>query len=187
MEQRLVRDELAKCYKSEGVNHYVNCRHLAERMTVHINLTDDRLSLYVEGAQTRHWICVWWIQSNANDKIPGENDSRSIDTDTAQSPENSGWIYKPFLTRRLSVSLLLDHLCQLCPSVYRALNSCYHYIHIKTYASISISACCGSCTWSYLLRVADIKSQSPRHKLAHHSSSWPQQDLLLSYKRLTSS
>lgn len=31
MEQRLVRDELAKCYKSEGVNHYVNCKHLSER------------------------------------------------------------------------------------------------------------------------------------------------------------
>ena len=31
MEQRLVRDELAKCYKAEGVNHYVACKDLAER------------------------------------------------------------------------------------------------------------------------------------------------------------
>ncbi|ORY77798.1 hypothetical protein BCR37DRAFT_122653 [Protomyces lactucae-debilis] len=31
MEQRLVRDELARCYKSEGVNHYVTCKHLADR------------------------------------------------------------------------------------------------------------------------------------------------------------
>jgi hypothetical protein len=34
MEQRLVRDELAQCYKSEGVNHYVNCKHLTDRMLV---------------------------------------------------------------------------------------------------------------------------------------------------------
>ena len=31
MEQRLVRDELAKCYRAEGVNHYVACKDLAER------------------------------------------------------------------------------------------------------------------------------------------------------------
>ena len=31
MELRLVRDELDKCYKGEGVNHYENCRWLAEK------------------------------------------------------------------------------------------------------------------------------------------------------------
>ncbi|BFZ54989.1 hypothetical protein PYCC9005_002027 [Savitreella phatthalungensis] len=29
-EQRLVREELSKCYRAEGVNHYKNCKHLAE-------------------------------------------------------------------------------------------------------------------------------------------------------------
>lgn len=28
---RLVSDELAKCHKAEGVNHYENCRWLAEK------------------------------------------------------------------------------------------------------------------------------------------------------------
>jgi hypothetical protein len=31
MELRLVRDELNKCHKAEGVNHYENCRWLAEK------------------------------------------------------------------------------------------------------------------------------------------------------------
>jgi hypothetical protein len=31
MEARLVRDELEKCYKYEGVNHYENCRWLSEK------------------------------------------------------------------------------------------------------------------------------------------------------------
>ncbi|KAF8920196.1 hypothetical protein BDZ89DRAFT_1155104 [Hymenopellis radicata] len=31
MEARLVRDELEKCQKSEGVNSYENCRWLAEK------------------------------------------------------------------------------------------------------------------------------------------------------------
>jgi len=30
MEARIVRDELVKCQKAEGVNHYAECRHLAE-------------------------------------------------------------------------------------------------------------------------------------------------------------
>lgn len=30
MELRLVREELDKCYKIEGVNHYKNCRELSE-------------------------------------------------------------------------------------------------------------------------------------------------------------
>jgi len=31
MEARLVREELDKCHKSEGVNHYENCRWLSEK------------------------------------------------------------------------------------------------------------------------------------------------------------
>lgn len=31
MEARLVRDELDKCQKTEGVNHYENCRWLSEK------------------------------------------------------------------------------------------------------------------------------------------------------------
>ncbi|CCJ30493.1 unnamed protein product [Pneumocystis jirovecii] len=31
MEMRLVREELDKCYKIEGVNHYENCRELSDR------------------------------------------------------------------------------------------------------------------------------------------------------------
>lgn len=30
MEVRIVRDELIKCHKSEGVNHYAECKHLSE-------------------------------------------------------------------------------------------------------------------------------------------------------------
>ena len=32
MELRLVRAELVKCHKAEGVNHYENCRWLAEKL-----------------------------------------------------------------------------------------------------------------------------------------------------------
>ncbi|KTW26626.1 hypothetical protein T552_02635 [Pneumocystis carinii B80] len=31
MELRLVRDMLDKCYKTEGINHYENCKELSER------------------------------------------------------------------------------------------------------------------------------------------------------------
>ena len=31
MELRLVRTEMEKCHKAEGVNHYENCRWLAEK------------------------------------------------------------------------------------------------------------------------------------------------------------
>jgi len=33
MEARIVRDNLSKCQKVEGVNHYEKCKHLAERYT----------------------------------------------------------------------------------------------------------------------------------------------------------
>ncbi|KAH9481639.1 NADH-ubiquinone oxidoreductase 12 kDa subunit, mitochondrial [Psilocybe cubensis] len=31
MEARLVREELGKCHKAEGVNHYENCKWLSEK------------------------------------------------------------------------------------------------------------------------------------------------------------
>lgn len=31
MEARLVRDELAKCWREEGVNHYQSCHALSEK------------------------------------------------------------------------------------------------------------------------------------------------------------
>jgi len=33
MEARIVRDNLSKCQKVEGVNHYERCKDLAERYT----------------------------------------------------------------------------------------------------------------------------------------------------------
>lgn len=36
MEARLVRAELQKCYKGEGVNHIENCKDLAEKYIVMI-------------------------------------------------------------------------------------------------------------------------------------------------------
>ncbi|KAG0335360.1 hypothetical protein BG004_008481, partial [Podila humilis] len=30
MEGRIVQEELKKCHRAEGVNHYENCRHLVE-------------------------------------------------------------------------------------------------------------------------------------------------------------
>ncbi|KDQ15880.1 hypothetical protein BOTBODRAFT_54362 [Botryobasidium botryosum FD-172 SS1] len=33
MEMRIVREEMAKCHASEGVNHYANCKELAQKYT----------------------------------------------------------------------------------------------------------------------------------------------------------
>jgi hypothetical protein len=33
MEARIVREELVKCQRGEGVNHYKRCGHLAEMYT----------------------------------------------------------------------------------------------------------------------------------------------------------
>ncbi|KAG6844958.1 hypothetical protein H0H87_002072 [Tephrocybe sp. NHM501043] len=38
MEARLVRDELEKCQKGEGVNHYENCKWLSEK---YLNMLRD--------------------------------------------------------------------------------------------------------------------------------------------------
>jgi len=38
MEHRLLRDQLKKCYKTEGVNHFQNCKELAEK---YLNLLEE--------------------------------------------------------------------------------------------------------------------------------------------------
>jgi hypothetical protein len=45
MEARLVREELKKCYRGEGVNHLQNCKELAERYAAMIRDNAVRLSL----------------------------------------------------------------------------------------------------------------------------------------------
>ena len=45
MEARIVRDNLNKCQKIEGVNHYEKCKHLAERYQE--MLRDNRVSVNV--------------------------------------------------------------------------------------------------------------------------------------------
>ncbi|KAF8150774.1 NADH-ubiquinone oxidoreductase 12 kDa subunit [Crassisporium funariophilum] len=44
MEVRLVRDELDKCHKGEGVNHYENCKWLADKYLS--MLRDNRVKGY---------------------------------------------------------------------------------------------------------------------------------------------
>lgn len=44
MEAKLVRDELEKCQKTEGVNHYENCRWLADKYLQ--MLRDNRVKGY---------------------------------------------------------------------------------------------------------------------------------------------
>lgn len=43
MEARLVRDDLQKCYRVEGVNYLENCKDLAERYAQ--MLKDNRVSM----------------------------------------------------------------------------------------------------------------------------------------------
>lgn len=38
MELRIVQEQLSKCHKSEGVNHYENCKDWSER---YLNLLED--------------------------------------------------------------------------------------------------------------------------------------------------
>lgn len=45
METRLVRDELAKCWRTEGVNHYENCHHLTKRYLD--MLRENRVSQFI--------------------------------------------------------------------------------------------------------------------------------------------
>jgi hypothetical protein len=47
MEARLVRKELQKCYRGEGVNSYQNCRELAEQYTKMIR--DNKVGPTVDG------------------------------------------------------------------------------------------------------------------------------------------
>ncbi|RSH87911.1 uncharacterized protein EHS24_000429 [Apiotrichum porosum] len=44
MEARIVRTELQKCYRGEGVNHLENCRELAEKYTAMIR--DNKIKGY---------------------------------------------------------------------------------------------------------------------------------------------
>ncbi len=43
MEARLVRDELEKCHRSEGVNHYENCKWLVDKYLVMLKENKVRL------------------------------------------------------------------------------------------------------------------------------------------------
>ncbi len=43
MEARLVRDELEKCHRSEGVNHYENCKWLVDKYLVMLKESKVRL------------------------------------------------------------------------------------------------------------------------------------------------
>ncbi|KAH8822819.1 hypothetical protein DL96DRAFT_1443494, partial [Flagelloscypha sp. PMI_526] len=47
MEARLVREELERCQKGEGIHHYENCRWLAEKYLK-----------YMDGAQVKGWKTV---------------------------------------------------------------------------------------------------------------------------------
>lgn len=48
MEARIVREELVKCQRGEGVNHYKRCGHLAEMYTGMIR--ENKVSLMCEMA-----------------------------------------------------------------------------------------------------------------------------------------
>jgi hypothetical protein len=48
MEARIVREELSRCQRAEGVNHYESCQHLAERYLTMLkeNRVRDHYSTY---------------------------------------------------------------------------------------------------------------------------------------------
>lgn len=46
MEARIVRDNLSKCHKVEGVNHYERCKDLAERYADMLKENKVRVSVY---------------------------------------------------------------------------------------------------------------------------------------------
>lgn len=47
MEARLVREELDKCHRAEGVNHYENCKWLAEKYLKMLRENKVRFVLYL--------------------------------------------------------------------------------------------------------------------------------------------
>lgn len=57
MEVRLVRDELEKCQKGEGVNHYENCKWLADK---YLQMLQDnrvrRIKLLTELDVDSEWV-----------------------------------------------------------------------------------------------------------------------------------
>lgn len=66
MEARIVRTELQKCYRGEGVNHLENCRELAEKYTAMIR--DNKVSFV---------LCCHGMRANkvlASAKWYGNND-----------------------------------------------------------------------------------------------------------------
>lgn len=65
MEARIVRDNLSKCQKVEGVNHYERCKDLAERYTdmlkenrVRIHLSFTFLNLPADFGFQVAWFCM---------------------------------------------------------------------------------------------------------------------------------
>lgn len=54
MELRLVRDEVDKCHKAEGVNHYESCRWLAEKY-LHM-LRENRVCFYISSPIFSFWL-----------------------------------------------------------------------------------------------------------------------------------
>jgi hypothetical protein len=56
MEARIVREELVKCQRGEGVNHYKKCGYLAEMYTGMIR--DNKVSFPRPGWRGR--IGCWW-------------------------------------------------------------------------------------------------------------------------------
>ena len=65
MEARIVRDNLSKCQKVEGVNHYERCKDLAERYAdmlkenrVRVFLSFTPLTPHVSFELQASWFCV---------------------------------------------------------------------------------------------------------------------------------
>lgn len=57
MEARIVRGELQKCYRGEGVNQLQNCKELAERYAGMIR--ENKVSLGFNGCSI--WIWLTWV------------------------------------------------------------------------------------------------------------------------------
>ena len=54
MEARIVRGELQKCYRGEGVNQLQNCKELAERYAGMIR--ENKVSLGIYGCSVWMWL-----------------------------------------------------------------------------------------------------------------------------------
>lgn len=58
MEARIVRENLSKCQKVEGVNHYEKCKDLAERYTDMLRENKARVTLFFH--VDPYFRCVWF-------------------------------------------------------------------------------------------------------------------------------